>query len=102
VELEWDAAKARSNLTKHGVSFDEAATVFGDPLAVTIHDEDEMRPEYDLRGGYYKQYMEGTNLVLLEPDVAAVFPDSDSVNQALRVLIKAVGQLEQTTSHKAE
>ena len=66
--------------------------------------EDEMRPEYDLRGGvrgkYYKQYMEGTNVVLLDPDVAAVFPDSDSVNQALRVLIKAAGQIEHAASHK--
>ena len=55
--------------------------------------EDEMRPEYDLRGGvrgkYYQQYTEGTNVVLLDPDVAAVFRDSESVNQALRVLIKA-------------
>ena len=61
-------------------------------------DEDEMRPEYDLRGGvrgkYYKQYMEGTNVVLLDPDVAAVFRDSESVNQALRVLIKAAEQIE--------
>ena len=69
-------------------------------------DQDEMRPEYDLRGGvrgkYYKQYMEGTNIVLLDPDVAAVFRDSDSVNQALRVLIKAAGQLEQPASHKPE
>ena len=67
--------------------------------------EDEMRPEYDLRGGvrgkYYKQYKEGTNVVLLEPDVAAVFRDSESVNQALRVLIKAAGQLEQPASPKA-
>jgi hypothetical protein len=57
-----------------------------------------MRAEYDLRGGvrgkYYKQYMEGTNVVLLDSDVAAVFRDSESVNQALRVLIKAAGQLE--------
>ncbi len=69
-------------------------------------DEDEMRPEYDLRGSvrgkYYKQYMEGTNVVLLDPDVAAVFRDSESVNQALRVLMKAAGQLEQATSHKPE
>jgi len=69
-------------------------------------DEGEMRPEYDLRGGvrgkYYKQYTEGTNVVLLDPDVAAVFHDSESVNQALRVLIKAAGQVEQATSHKAE
>ena len=69
-------------------------------------DEDEMRPEYDLRGGvrgkYYKRYMEGTNVVLLDPDVAAVFRDSESVNQALRVLIQAAAQLEPATSHKAE
>ena len=69
-------------------------------------EEDEMRPEYDFRGGvrgkYYKQYMEGTNVVLLDPDVAAVFHDSESVNQALRVLIKAAGQLDQSTSQKPE
>jgi hypothetical protein len=69
-------------------------------------DEDEMRPEYDLRGGvrgkYYKQYMEGTNVVLLDPDVAAVFRDSESVNQALRILMKAAGQLDQAISQKGE
>jgi uncharacterized protein len=36
--FEWDADKARSNLQKHGVSFGEAATVFGDPLSLTIPD----------------------------------------------------------------
>jgi len=69
-------------------------------------DQDDMRPEYDLRGGvrgkYYKEYMKGTNVVLLDPDVAAVFPDSESVNQALRVLIKAADQLEHATSRKTE
>jgi hypothetical protein len=53
--------------------------------------KEEMREEYDfssgVRGKYYKQYMKGTNVVLLEPDVAEVFRDSESVNQALRVLI---------------
>ena len=67
-------------------------------------DQDEMRPEYDLRGGvrgkYYQQFMEGTNLVLLDADVAAVFRDSESVNQALRVLIKAAGQLDLATPEK--
>ena len=67
---------------------------------------DEMRPEYDLRGGvrgkYYQQYREGTNVVLVEPDVAAVFRDSESVNRALRVLIKAASQLEVATPPKAE
>jgi hypothetical protein len=69
-------------------------------------DEDEMRLEYDFRGGvrgkYYKQYTKGTNVVLLEPDVASVFRDSASVNQALRVLIKAVEQLERAGSAKTE
>lgn len=52
---------------------------------------DEMKPEYDVRGGirgkYYERYLQGTNVVLLEPDVATVFRDSESVNRALRVLI---------------
>jgi hypothetical protein len=37
-----------------------------------------------VRGKYYKRAMAGTNLVLLDPDVARVFPDAKSVNQALR------------------
>jgi hypothetical protein len=56
---------------------------------------DELRPEYDealirtgKRGKYYKRYRAGTNLVLLAPDVAAAFPDSEAVNEALRLLIK--------------
>lgn len=57
---------------------------------------DELRPEYDLRklkggirGKYYERAQAGTNLVLLEPDLAKAFPDSDSVNRALRVLLDA-------------
>lgn len=34
----WDEKKAKQNLKKHGVGFEEASTVFGDPLALTIHD----------------------------------------------------------------
>lgn len=34
--FEWDAAKARTNLKKHGVTFEEATTIFGDPNAITI------------------------------------------------------------------
>ena len=55
----------------------------------------ELRPEYKredlgegVRGKYYKDYKSGTNLVLLNPDVAAVFPDEKTVNDALRGLIK--------------
>lgn len=42
---EWDPAKARQNARKHGVSFDEAATVFLDPLALTFDDPDHSAAE---------------------------------------------------------
>jgi uncharacterized DUF497 family protein len=45
IEFEWDPEKASSNLAKHGLSFHEAATVFGDPLAVTYHDLDHSHNE---------------------------------------------------------
>ncbi len=55
---------------------------------------DELRPEYDLsqlkggvRGKYNKRALAGTNLVLIEPDLAKAFPDTDSVNRALRTLL---------------
>jgi hypothetical protein len=51
-----------------------------------------MRPEYDfsdgVRGKHYEAYRAGTNVVFLDPDVAAVFTDSTAVNQALRELVK--------------
>ncbi len=54
---------------------------------------DEMRAEYDFSGGvrgkYAKRYAEGTNLILLEPDLAAEFPDSRSVSRALRAYLKS-------------
>jgi uncharacterized DUF497 family protein len=40
IRFEWDVAKARSNLRKHGVAFDEATTAFFDALSVTIQDPD--------------------------------------------------------------
>ena len=53
---------------------------------------DEMRSEYDfsngVRGKHYQAYRAGTNVVFLDPDVAEVFTDSASVNQALRQLVK--------------
>ncbi|MGA9349334.1 MAG: hypothetical protein WBW48_11105 [Anaerolineae bacterium] len=56
----------------------------------------DMLDEYDfskgVRGKYAKRYAEGTNIVVLSPDVAAVFPDSESVNEALRVLVKVARQ----------
>jgi hypothetical protein len=56
-----------------------------------LEPEDEMRDEYDFSGGvrgkFYQEYMKGTNVVLLDADVAEVFHDSEAVNQALRTLI---------------
>jgi hypothetical protein len=56
------------------------------------NDSEEMRPEYDfsqgVRGKHYQAYRAGTNVVFLERDIAAVFPDSASVNHALRLLVR--------------
>jgi len=56
---------------------------------------DDLRPEYDLarlkggvRGKYYRQATAGTNLVLIEPELAHIFPDTASVNHALRLLVE--------------
>jgi len=161
VIYEWDATKAADNQRKHGVSFDEAATVSLDPLAETFDDpdhsanerrfitigrstqqrllfvltrtaastvfassvrgqqpavkpmptknarpdeSDDLRPEYDLskltggvRGKYYERATAGTTLVLLERDVAEAFPDGETVNQALRALIKVAATKVRTT-----
>ena len=48
MEFEWDKDKAALNLKKHGTSFHEAATVFGDPLAITFDDPDHSVGEYRL------------------------------------------------------
>ncbi len=53
---------------------------------------DDLRPEYDfsqgVRGKYAQRFREGTNIVVLDPDVAAEFKDSQAVNDALRTLLK--------------
>ncbi len=69
--------------------------------------KDELRPEYDfaqmkggIRGKYVERYRQGTNLVLLDPDVAQAFPNDEAVNKALRMLIqmKIVGEQGQNNS----
>lgn len=57
--------------------------------------DDELRPEYDFsqmesgaRGKYVERYQAGTNLVLLDLDVAQAFPTEDAVNEALRLLMQ--------------
>ncbi len=57
-----------------------------------LEQDSEMLDEYDfsngVRGKYAERYAQGTNVVVLSPDVARVFPDSASVNEALRALIR--------------
>ncbi len=69
---------------------------------------EELRPVYNredlgqgVRGKYFESYQKGTNLVLLSPDVAKVFPTEESVNEALRSLIniaqKTIGSTKRST-----
>jgi uncharacterized DUF497 family protein len=153
LSFEWDEHKAQENVWRHGVSFEESSTIFGDPLSLTIDDplhsieedrfvtiglsnrgrivvvvhaerEDNVRiitaplrrrgkeghmeqepgsnsdsdilEEYDftkgVRGKYAEGYAAGDNLVVLDPDVAEVFPDSAAVNLALRALADIMRQ----------
>jgi len=66
-----------------------------------VESDDDLLPEYDfsgaVRGKYYERYRQGTNVVLLDPDIAAIFRDSAAVNHTLRLLVslakaKAAGQ----------
>ncbi len=143
MNFEWDSEKAELNLSKHGVTFEEASTAFGDPLSITISDPDhsdeedrfillgqtysgrfvvvvhterdetirlisariaqrgsegimkkdsdssqQMRDEYDfskgVRGKYAQRFAKGSNVVVLDPDVASRFKTSAAVNDALR------------------
>ena len=58
-----------------------------------VRELDTMRAEYDftggLRGKYAKRYASGTNVVVLEPDVAEAFPTARAVNAALRKVLRA-------------
>lgn len=67
--------------------------------------EDELRPEYDfaqiqggVRGKYIERYRAGTNLVLLDPDVAQAFPNDLAVNDALRMLIQIAQRQQSNTA----
>ena len=68
-------------------------------------DADTMRPEYDfsnaVRGVTATRYAQGTNVVLLDPDVAELFPDSRAMNEALRTFARlARATLRPKTRHK--
>lgn len=61
----------------------------------TETDNDELRPEYDfdfskaVRGKYYQRYRQSSNIVVLDPDIAEIFHNSEEVNKALRSLVKS-------------
>jgi len=68
---------------------------------------DELRSEYDLsklkggvRGKYYRRATAGTNLVLIEPELSEVFPDTASVNRALRLLADTAAAAQQLKTNK--
>lgn len=56
----------------------------------------DMLDDYDfsqgVRGKYVERFVHGSNIVVLSPDVAAIFPDSESVNRALRMLMEIAGK----------
>jgi hypothetical protein len=64
-------------------------------VAPSEQDADEILPEYDaallcggVRGKYARRFREGANVIVLDPDVAAAFPDSQTVNAGLRALLE--------------
>ncbi|GJQ49286.1 hypothetical protein KsCSTR_39160 [Candidatus Kuenenia stuttgartiensis] len=62
----------------------------------------DMLEEYDfskgIQGKYAKKYNEGTNVVVIDPDVAKFFPDHDSVNEALRSLTEIIKRQKRTSN----
>jgi len=69
---------------------------------------DELRPEYDMkallkggvRGKYATRYRTGTNLVLLEPEVAKAFPNEKAVNEALKLVMRLKKVQEEAGQYK--
>jgi len=59
-----------------------------------VNNTNDMLPEYDfskgIRGKYAKRYAQGTNIVMIDPDVYEYFPDQKSVNEALRSLVAII------------
>jgi hypothetical protein len=75
--------------------------------ASTKRTDDDLRSEYDLsqlkggvRGKYYREATAGTNLVLIDPEIAKVFPDAESVNRALRLLADTAESAASSKGHR--
>ncbi len=76
--------------------------------ASTKRTNDDLRSEYDLsqlkggvRGKYYREATAGTNLVLIDPELATVFPDTESVNRALRLLADTAESVVSSKDHRS-
>ena len=79
VRFEWDNDKAASNLAKHGVTFDEASTVFSDPLAVIFEDEEHSWTNFARLSSATRCFSD-----------YCWSPSPNAVNKALRALIEAM------------
>ena len=159
LKFEWDARKASSNRRKHGVSFEEALSVFADPKALTFDDvdhsdfenrsltfgtssggkllvvsirivatlsessarakrppmknvstkkDDQHIPELTraqlgrgVRGKYFKQMSESSNVVVLRPEIRKAFPTSKAVNDALAGLLALTQQTNRLMARKS-
>ena len=71
-----------------------------------MNNDPDMLEEYDfskgIRGKYAKKYAEGTNVILIDPDVAEFFPDHDTVNDALRSLIRIIKKRQDIFAEQAD
>ena len=71
-----------------------------------MNNDPDMLEEYNfskgVRGKYAGRYAQGTNVVLIDPDVAEFFPDHDTVNDALRSLIRIIRKGQDTFSEQAD
>ena len=71
-----------------------------------MNNDPDMLEEYDfskgVRGKYAKRYAEGTNVVLIDPDVAEFFPDHDTVNDALRSLVRIIKKRQDRYAEQAD
>jgi hypothetical protein len=124
-DFEWESAKAAANAKKHGVTFEEAATAFDDPHAIassahakrhlprgecmkkapkTKIPSEASLARYDFRratrGRYAGRLRMGTPLRRLDDDLADLFPNSASVNAALRAIVALDAALPRKTSKR--
>ena len=93
MKFECDKAKAATNLGKHGVSFDEGASLAQQGNSMK-KPKDEMRTGYKRldftsleRGKFHKEAVKGTAVALLDPAIAKAYPTSEAVNEALLGLL---------------